>query len=151
MTLQAPSMPESIVRILPVLSVCAALVVTRSLGVSAQPQTPDRTSAVRASLVDGSARNVILFLGDATGDSEITLARNYALGEAGRLAMDTLPFAASSGPGFFLQIEGALIDKQSHNADPCGQIGETLTFDRAVKLGLEYADAHPGTLVVCDG
>lgn len=39
----------------------------------------------------GGARNVILFVGDGMGDSEITLARNYELGAAGDLAMDTLP------------------------------------------------------------
>lgn len=28
------------------------------------------------------------------GDSEITIARNYSVGAAGRLALDTLPFTA---------------------------------------------------------
>ncbi|MFF3610129.1 alkaline phosphatase [Streptomyces sp. NPDC002463] len=53
-----------------------------------------------------------------------------------------------SGQGFFLQIEGASIDKQDHAADPCGQIGETAAFDRAVKLARDYAAKHPDTLVV---
>ncbi|MGV9991047.1 alkaline phosphatase [Streptomyces sp. NPDC003374] len=50
--------------------------------------------------------------------------------------------------GFFLQIEGASIDKQDHSADPCGQIGETAAFDRAVKVARDYAAKHPDTLVV---
>ncbi|MER7786826.1 alkaline phosphatase [Streptomyces sp. NPDC097640] len=53
-----------------------------------------------------------------------------------------------SGKGFFLQIEGASIDKQDHAADPCGQIGETAAFDRAVKVARDYAAKHPDTLVV---
>jgi alkaline phosphatase len=53
-----------------------------------------------------------------------------------------------SKKGFFLQIEGASIDKQDHAANPCGQIGETVEFDRAVKLALDYQKAHPDTLVV---
>ncbi|WP_037862286.1 alkaline phosphatase [Streptomyces sp. NRRL S-340] len=53
-----------------------------------------------------------------------------------------------SGQGFFLQIEGASIDKQDHAADPCGQIGETAAFDRAVKVARDYAAKHPDTLVV---
>jgi alkaline phosphatase/streptomycin-6-phosphatase len=53
-----------------------------------------------------------------------------------------------SGPPFFLQVEGASIDKQSHEADPCGQIGETLAFDRAVKVGMDYAAQHPDTLLI---
>ncbi|MFF9671090.1 alkaline phosphatase [Streptomyces eurythermus] len=53
-----------------------------------------------------------------------------------------------SKKGFFLQIEGASIDKQDHAADPCGQIGETAAFDRAVKVARAYAAQHPDTLVV---
>ncbi|TYB47899.1 alkaline phosphatase [Actinomadura chibensis] len=50
--------------------------------------------------------------------------------------------------GFFLQIEGASIDKRDHAADPCGQIGETAQFDQAVRVSLDYARRHPDTLVV---
>ncbi|MFD9070956.1 alkaline phosphatase [Streptomyces lasiicapitis] len=56
--------------------------------------------------------------------------------------------SAKSKQGFFLQIEGASIDKQDHAADPCGQIGETAAFDRAVKVARDYAAKHPDTLVV---
>ncbi|MFJ9542828.1 alkaline phosphatase [Streptomyces sp. NPDC101225] len=56
--------------------------------------------------------------------------------------------AKHSKQGFFLQIEGASIDKQDHAADPCGQIGETAAFDRAVKVARDYAARHPDTLVV---
>ena len=50
--------------------------------------------------------------------------------------------------GFFLQIEGASIDKRDHAADPCGQIGETVEFDNAVRIARDYAHDNPGTLVV---
>ncbi|MEV6342459.1 alkaline phosphatase [Actinoplanes sp. NPDC051851] len=53
-----------------------------------------------------------------------------------------------SKKGFFLQIEGASIDKQDHAANPCGQIGETVAFDAAVKKALAYQKSHPDTLVV---
>ncbi|MBN0043315.1 alkaline phosphatase [Streptomyces actuosus] len=53
-----------------------------------------------------------------------------------------------SGKGFFLQVEGASIDKRDHAADPCGQIGETVAFDRAVRVARAYAAKHPDTLVV---
>ncbi|WP_445284755.1 alkaline phosphatase [Streptomyces sp. DSM 118148] len=56
--------------------------------------------------------------------------------------------AGHSEQGFFLQIEGASIDKQDHAADPCGQIGETAAFDKAVKVARAYAAKHPDTLVV---
>ncbi len=50
--------------------------------------------------------------------------------------------------GFFLQVEGASIDKRDHAADLCGQIGETLEFDTAIQAGLAYAEEHPDTLVI---
>lgn len=50
--------------------------------------------------------------------------------------------------GFFLQVEGASIDKRDHASDVCGQIGETLAFDRAVGAALAYQDKHEDTLVV---
>ncbi|MFE0174700.1 alkaline phosphatase [Streptomyces sp. NPDC059002] len=56
--------------------------------------------------------------------------------------------SGKGGKGFFLQVEGASIDKQDHAADPCGQIGETAAFDRAVKVARDYAAKHPDTLVV---
>jgi len=52
------------------------------------------------------------------------------------------------GPGFFLQVEGASIDKQDHAANPCGQIGETIAFDRAVRIGLDFATDHRDTLII---
>jgi alkaline phosphatase/streptomycin-6-phosphatase len=51
-------------------------------------------------------------------------------------------------PGFFLQVEGAQIDKRAHTAEPCEQIGETIAFDNAIKLALDYAAANPGTLII---
>ena len=53
-----------------------------------------------------------------------------------------------AGPGFFLQVEGASIDKQDHAANPCAQIGETVAFDRAIKIGMDFARAHPDTLLI---
>jgi alkaline phosphatase/streptomycin-6-phosphatase len=53
-----------------------------------------------------------------------------------------------SGPGFFLQVEGAQIDKSDHAARPCEQIGETIAFDSAIKLVMDFAHAHPDTLVI---
>lgn len=50
--------------------------------------------------------------------------------------------------GFFLQVEGASIDKQDHVEAPCQQIGETIAFDRAIKVGLDFAKRHPDTLVI---
>ncbi|NQX29709.1 alkaline phosphatase [Microbacteriaceae bacterium VKM Ac-2854] len=50
--------------------------------------------------------------------------------------------------GFFLQVEGASIDKQDHAANACGQIGETLDLDEAVQAALAFAKADGNTLVI---
>ena len=49
--------------------------------------------------------------------------------------------------GFFLQVEGASIDKQDHAANSCGQIGETVNLDEAVQVAVEFAKIHPDTLI----
>ncbi len=56
------------------------------------------------------------------------------------------------GKGFFLQVEGASIDKQDHAADACGQIGETVDLDEAVKVALDFAkkDGHTTVIVTAD-
>ncbi|MFT0211496.1 alkaline phosphatase [Pseudomonas sp. F1_0610] len=50
--------------------------------------------------------------------------------------------------GFFLQVEGASIDKQNHAANPCGQIGETVDLDEAVQVAMDFAKKHGDTLVI---
>jgi len=50
--------------------------------------------------------------------------------------------------GFFLQVEGASIDKQDHAANPCGQFGETVDLDEAVQKALEFARQDGNTLVI---
>lgn len=50
--------------------------------------------------------------------------------------------------GFFLQVEGASIDKQDHAANPCGHIGETVDLDEAVQEALAFARTEGNTLVV---
>lgn len=50
--------------------------------------------------------------------------------------------------GFYLQVEGASIDKQDHKANPCGQFGETVDLDEAVQVALDFAKKDGNTLVI---
>ncbi len=54
--------------------------------------------------------------------------------------------------GFFLQVEGASIDKKDHAADACGQIGETVDLDEAVQVAMTFAkkDEHTTVFVTAD-
>ncbi|WP_415839425.1 alkaline phosphatase, partial [Nocardioides zeicaulis] len=53
--------------------------------------------------------------------------------------------------GFFLQVEGASVDKAEHERDICGAIGELEELDQAVKTALAYQRTHPDTLVIVTG
>jgi alkaline phosphatase len=65
-----------------------------------------------------------------------------------RKAIDLL----ENDKGFFLQVEGASIDKQDHAANACGQIGETIDLDEAVQVALAYAkrDGNTSVFVTAD-
>ena len=50
--------------------------------------------------------------------------------------------------GFFLMIESASIDKQSHERNPCGSIGEIEQLEEAVALALSFAAQYPDTAIL---
>ncbi|WOX05103.1 alkaline phosphatase [Microbulbifer pacificus] len=55
---------------------------------------------------------------------------------------------ARSDKGFFLMVESASIDKESHERRPCGSIGEVQQLEEALQASLEFAAKHPGTLIL---
>jgi uncharacterized protein YjbI with pentapeptide repeats len=63
-------------------------------------------------------------------------------------AIQLLEASPKASKGFFLQVEGASIDKQDHAENPCAQIGETVAFDAAIQVGLAYARDNTDTLVI---
>ena len=52
--------------------------------------------------------------------------------------------------GFFLQVEGASIDKQDHAGNACGQIGETDDFDQAIAYAMQNVDLTNTLVIVTD-
>ena len=50
--------------------------------------------------------------------------------------------------GFVLMVEGSKIDGESHSRSPEGILAETRDFANAINVAMDYADTHPGTLVV---
>lgn len=168
-----------------------------------------------AAIGNKKAKNVVLFIGDGMGDSEITVARDYLKGANGHFdgldavgqpsalgdvqagtgqyttfsvgngskatakdpAKDANPTVCTPNAGwlgnqdsslkdmtkkaldllganpngqkngFFLQVEGASIDKQDHAGNACGQIGETDDFDQAIAYAMQNVDLT-NTLVI---
>jgi alkaline phosphatase len=55
---------------------------------------------------------------------------------------------SKQGRGFYLQVEGALIDKRSHANDAAQTLEEIKAFDDAVKVALDFAKKDKHTMVI---
>ena len=75
-------------------------------------------------------------------------ARNASHPTLAQMTKKAIDLLKANPKGFFLQVEGASIDKQDHAANPCGQFGETVDLDEAVKVALDFAKKDGNTLVV---
>lgn len=65
-----------------------------------------------------------------------------------QFAIDFLSAKSHDGKGFFLMVEGARIDKSSHNNDFQAMVLETLDFDKAVEAAIRFAEKDGNTLVI---
>lgn len=74
--------------------------------------------------------------------------RNDSVPTLAQMTDKALELLSKNEKGFFLQVEGASIDKQDHAANPCGQIGETVDLDEAVQKALAFAKKDGNTLVI---
>lgn len=64
------------------------------------------------------------------------------------MAAKTLDVLSRSPKGFFAMIEGGRIDHASHRNDAAATIQDTLAFDAAVGVALDFQRQHPDTLVI---
>ncbi len=72
---------------------------------------------------------------------------NY-LADATAKTLEILTNNDKDGKGFFIMVEGSQIDWAGHGNSYENIITETKDFDDAVGVAFDYADSHPGTLVV---
>lgn len=79
---------------------------------------------------------------------EVNAERPASTPTLAQMTDKAISLLSSKQQGFFLQVEGASIDKQDHAANPCGQIGETVDLDEAVQKALEFARKDGNTLVI---
>ena len=68
-----------------------------------------------------------------------------SLAEMTAVALDVLD---NDPDGFFVSIEAGRIDHACHDHDIAGSIWDTLAFDAAVQVALDYAAEHPEVLVI---
>jgi alkaline phosphatase len=64
------------------------------------------------------------------------------------MAQKTLQVLSQNPKGFLVMIEGGRIDHAAHRNDAAGTIRDTLAFDAAVGVALEFARKNPDTLVI---
>lgn len=81
----------------------------------------------------------------AGGPLESYPQRGNILPESVSAALNIL---SQNDKGFFLMVEGSLIDWGAHANDTEAIVNEVLDFNRAIETALQYAENNSGTLVV---
>lgn len=98
-------------------------------------------------IADVERGNVAVTLAENSMDSILDGRDSTYLPGATAKALEILT-NNSKGKGIFLMVEGSQIDGWGHGNNAEGIITETKDFDNAVRVAFDYADEHPGTLVV---
>ncbi|MWV46817.1 alkaline phosphatase [Paenibacillus sp. HJL G12] len=64
----------------------------------------------------------------------------------------SLSILSSNPNGFFLMVEASDIDTFGHENDPAGMISETLAYDKAMKVAIDFAkkDGHTAVISMAD-
>ncbi|GHD22687.1 alkaline phosphatase [Tianweitania populi] len=96
-----------------------------------------------------------------TGNMDSTLDREFlkkgtvgkfpnqpGLEEMTKVAIDQL---SKNQDGFFLMVEGANIDKMSHPLDWDRAVMDTIEFDKAIRVAMDFAKSNPDTMIVVTG
>jgi alkaline phosphatase len=126
-------------------------------GYSILGSVSSRIPATRADLNGASGEKVFglfnkgnLTLEKAKRDNpDAPQAKEPSLTEMTQKAIELLDRnQATSGKGFYLQVEGALIDKRSHDNDAGQTLDEVKAFDDAVAAALDFAEKDRNTLVI---
>lgn len=79
---------------------------------------------------------------------EARQANEPSLPEMTQKAIELLDQNQASGKGFYLQVEGALIDKRSHDNDAGQTLDEVKAFDDAVAAAMDFAKRDGNTMVI---
>ena len=93
--------------------------------------------------IDNSNSNVIALL--KPGHLSKASERDYSLA---KLTEKAIAFLSNNQNGFILMVEGSQIDWSGHGNDIDGIIQETIDFDEAVGVALQFASENKNTLVI---
>lgn len=105
----------------------------------------DRSALLQKSMSQNTVKNIILFIGDGTSDSEITAARNYAEGAAGYFkGIDVLPFTGSYTT-FSLKKDGSIDYVADSAASATAWSTGVKTYNNALGIDI-HGQAYPSIL-----
>ncbi len=110
------------------------------LGLFAEGNMPIRLKGPQAEL-NGNLKNPPV-------KCEVNAERGANVPTLAQMTSKAIELLSTHEKGFFLQVEGASIDKQAHASNPCGQFGETMDLDEAVQVALDFAKRDGNTLVI---
>lgn len=113
---------------------------TPVLGLFAPGNMPVRLKGPQASLHGNLEKPVV--------QCEVNKERTQDIPLLADMTKKAIELLQDNKNGFFLQVEGASIDKQAHKNNPCGQFGETMDLDEAVQVALDFAKKDGNTLVI---
>ena len=104
---------------------------------------------------NGGAKQSKVILSPAKKGDKVPTTLEFAINrQPGDLQLEDITQAAidflySKNKGFFLAIEGGMIDHSCHNNDAASTIQEVLDFDQTIRLAYEFYKKHPKeTLIV---
>lgn len=105
----------------------------------------DRSLLLKESMREDTVKNIILFIGDGTSDSEITAARNYAEGAAGYFkGIDVLPFTGSYTT-FSLTKDGGIDYVADSAASATAWSTGVKTYNNALGIDI-HGNSYPSIL-----
>lgn len=110
------------------------------LGLFSEGNMPIRLKGPQASLHGNLEKPVV--------KCEVNSERGANVPTLAQMTTKAIDLLKVNDKGFFLQVEGASIDKQAHASNPCGQFGETMDLDEAVQVALDFAKKDGNTLVI---
>lgn len=110
------------------------------LGLFAEGNMPIRLKGPQASLHGNLNKPAV--------KCEVNAERGAQVPVLADMTSKAIELLSKNDKGFFLQVEGASIDKQAHASNPCGQFGETMDLDEAVKVAMDFAKKDGNTLVI---
>ena len=89
---------------------------------------------------------------ETTGERVLALLAPYEIenrtGYLAKATAEAIDHLDDCEDGFVLMVEGSIIDGMGHANDANGQQNEMRDFMGAIEVAVEYAEAHPDTLVV---